>query len=140
MKYNLVAILIILSFLITNKVLTKVEAEHYVAPTPKTFESEINRLAIKYNKPVNVAKEVIRCEGLLYKTSGNNKNYDKDGNVWSTDIGWWQLNDYYHKESAKRLGLDINNEWDNLEYGFILWTKEGLKPWKASEPCWSKSI
>lgn len=140
MRYIYLSIFILSCFLITNKVLSEQKAEHYVAPVPKTFESEINRLALKYNKSPLIAKAVIKCEGLAYKEKGNHRNLDKNGMLWSTDIGWWQINDYYHKIPAMKLGLDINNEWDNLEYGFILWSQQGLAPWSASKNCWSKSI
>ena len=108
--------------------------------TLKTFDTEITRLAQKYGKSEKVARAVIKCEGQMYKARGNNINYDKLGNAWSKDIGWWQINDYWHEASAMDLGLDIHNEFDNLEYGFILWSEQGLKPWSASQYCWQPLI
>ena len=83
----------------------------------------------------NLARKIIKCEGQAYKTIGNNENYH-NGKVWSTDIGWWQINDYYHEKNALDMGLDIHNEWDNLEYGFILLSRDGTRHWTASKKCW----
>jgi len=105
--------------------------------TPKTFDSEVSRLAKKYKQNEQLARNIITCEGIAYKNLGNNKNY-LNGVLWSTDIGWWQINNYYHEKSANKLGLDIYNDWDNLEYGFILLSEQGVAPWSASKHCWSK--
>lgn len=110
--------------------------EVYQAPIERTYQTEFSRLAKKYNQNPVLAQRIIDCEGLAYKRIGNNKNY-RNGVMWSTDIGWWQINDYYHEQNALKLGLDIHNEWDNLEYGFILMSEQGTSPWNASKSCWS---
>ena len=86
-----------------------------------------------------LAIAVIHCEGARYKKVGNNKNY-RDGVHWSTDIGWFQINDYYHDAHARVLKLDIHNDRHNIIYGVWLMSKEGTTPWKASEKCWKKLI
>lgn len=140
--YFITVLILSISF---NKLLVDAEVEHYIAPPQiakktivKTFDSEVHRLALKYKQNETLARDIIRCEGLMYQTKGNNKNYDKNGLWWSTDLGWWQINDFYHLASAKKLGFNINNEWDNLEYGFILLSQKGTAPWSASAYCWSK--
>lgn len=105
----------------------------------KTLDSEINRLSIKYNVSSSTAKAIISCESSMY-AKAINENVDKDGIVWSRDYGWWQVNDYYHEDTMTKLGLDIYDQWDSLEYGFILLKSQGTKPWKASLQCWSKLI
>lgn len=102
----------------------------------KNFDVEIRYLAKKYNQDEQLARKIIDCEGKAYKSVGNNKNYDKNGNVWSTDVGYWQINNYYNEKYANGLGLDIYNEWDNLEFGFIMLSELGTKPWNASRYCW----
>jgi len=104
----------------------------------KTFDSEVTRLALKYGQSEKLARKIISCEGKLYKVRGNNINYTKSGVAWSVDVGWWQINDYYHKKTAIKRGLNIYNEWDNLEYGFWLLKTQGTPPWSASKKCWSK--
>lgn len=103
---------------------------------PVTFDGLVDKLAVKYGQNVALAKAVIKCESSSdHSRKGFNYN---DGKLWSTDVGYWQLNDYYHQEAAKKLGFDIYDWKGNLEYGFLLMKNEGLKPWEASRHCWSK--
>lgn len=103
----------------------------------RTLTSEINRLSIKYKVSSTTATNIIKCESSMYGKAIN-ENIDKDGNVWSRDYGPMQVNDYYHKETMQKLGLDIYNQWDSLEYGFMLLAKNGTSDWNASRSCWSK--
>lgn len=105
----------------------------------KTLDSEIDRLAIKYNVSSSTVRAVAKCESQMYGNAVNH-NRDSNGVIWSTDKGYLQINDYYHQEPMRKLGLDIDNEWDSLEYGFMLMANQGLKPWSASRHCWSKLI
>lgn len=106
---------------------------------PRTLDSEINRLTVKYSIDKNLAYAIMSCESSL-KPEARNVNFDKANTAWSADIGYWQINDYFHKSRMNDLGLDINNQWDNLEYGFILLKASGTQPWSASKGCWSKLI
>jgi len=105
----------------------------------KTLEGEIDRLSIKYNVASSTSRAIITCESQMY---GSAINYNRlpDGTVWSEDRFYFQINDYYHKDTMTRLGLDYYNEWDSLEYGFILLSTQGRSPWNASSGCWSKLI
>jgi hypothetical protein len=105
----------------------------------KTLDSEINRLSIKYNVSSTTAKAIITCESSMYPKAIN-ENVDENGIVWSKDYGWFQVNDYFHEATMTKLGLDIHDQWDSLEYGFMLLKSQGVKPWKASSKCWSKLI
>ena len=105
----------------------------------KTIDSEINRLSIKYSIATSTAYGIIYCESRMY---GSAVNYNRlsDGSIWSEDRGAFQINDYFHKDTMTKLGLDYYNEFDSLEYGFILLHSQGLTPWNASKGCWSKLI
>lgn len=105
----------------------------------KTLESEIDRLSLKYNVASSTAYAIIKCESQMYGSVVNN-NLNPDGSIWSTDRFHFQINDYYHKETMTKLGLDYYDEWDSLEYGFILLSTQGRQPWNASKKCWSKLI
>jgi len=125
----------------------KVVAPEIIIPEPKpvvvikSFDSEVHRLAVKYGVSESLSREIIRCEGEAYKTKGNNQNISNTtGQVWSEDVGYWQINNYYHQVPAKALGFDIYDDWDNLEYGFRLLATQGTKPWKASQYCWGHII
>lgn len=108
-------------------------------PAPKTLDGEIDRLAIKYEVSSSTIRAVAKCESSLYGNA-NNKNIDSSGRVWSQDWGYLQVNDYYHEQTMANMGLDIHNEWDSLEYGFMLMKSQGLQPWSASRHCWSKLL
>lgn len=103
--------------------------------TPKTLDTEITRLSGEYGISESLARKIIDCEGKIY---GNvdNKNY-RNGVHWSTDVGPWQINDFYHKARMDSLGLNIYDKYDNLEFGFMLLREQGTKPWSASKHCWN---
>jgi len=109
--------------------------ETSVATPEKTTITEINRLSTKYGVDKELITAIISCEGGF---DGNavHKNLTASGEVWSLDYGPLQINDYYQADTMARLGLDITNQWDSLEYGFILFTKQGSSPWSASRKCW----
>jgi len=106
---------------------------------PKTIDSEIDRLSIKYGVASSTVRAVAKCESSLYGGAVN-ENKLADGTVWSRDYFYLQINDYYHKEPMTRLGLDFYNQWDSLEYGIRMMSEQGLQPWSASKLCWSKLI
>ena len=84
-----------------------------------------------------LAKHIMQCESSHYGGAVNH-NRREDGTIWSTDVGHWQVNDYYHEEAAANMGLDIHDTLENITYGFHLLT-DGNDPsyyWGASEYCW----
>lgn len=103
-----------------------------------SLSTEIVTLASEYHQDPVLAAKIISCESRAYGAAAIHDNIDSHGNVWSTDIGPWQINDYYHKARAESMGLNIYNTVDNLRYGFILMDEQGTAPWKASKYCWSK--
>ena len=117
----------------------KTSEDEEIKITEKTLDGEIDRLSVKYGVSSSTVRAVSRCESSMYG-SALNQNLDKQGNVWSTDYGYLQVNDYFHKVNMQKLGLDIENEWDSLEYGFMLMKEQGLQPWSASKTCWINKI
>lgn len=84
-----------------------------------------------------VMQEIARCE------SGN-RQFNDDGSVLrgvinSKDVGRFQINEYYHLEQSKKLGMDIYT-WDgNTEYAMWLYENKGTIPWNWSKKCWGLS-
>ena len=106
-----------------------------VVLTPeRTLDSEIDRLAIKYNVASSTARSIIYCESRMYG-SAVNINRLPDGTPWSEDRGPFQINDYYHKATMENLGLNYYDQYDSLEYGFMLLSSQGVGPWYASYKC-----
>ena len=122
---------------------TVVKIEEPIEPIKYTPEAHITAMATKYGQNEFLAKEIMRCEGLAYAISrgippseARHYNYTASGTLWSIDVGRWQINDYYHAAAAKKLGLDIYDDYDNIEYGFYLLKTQGTAPWSASRYCW----
>jgi len=106
--------------------------------TDWTFDTFVHHLALKYGQDEELARKIIACESQ-YKQGNTHKNLQEDGTVWSTDWGYWQINDYWHLDEAKSQGYDIRYNWQhNLEYGFKMLKSEGTTPWNASKYCWNK--
>lgn len=71
------------------------------------------------------------------------KQFNSDGTVHrgvqnNKDVGIMQINEYYHLETAKKLGYDIHTIKGNLLYGKYLYEHQGTTPWNWSKFMWSK--
>lgn len=99
----------------------------------KTVIHEVVLLAEKYNQDPFTALAVIKCES---KFSPWASHLNING---TRDYSYFQVNSTHRKE-ALEYGLDITDPQDNLEYGMMLLTREGLTPWKSSRPCWENSV
>ena len=114
-----------------------------LTPILRTPDTHITAMAKKYGQSEWLAREIMRCEGVAYAiahdippSEARHYNYTDDGVLWSVDVGRWQINDHYHVAAAAALGLNIYDDYDNIEYGFYLLQKEGTQPWLASQYCW----
>lgn len=135
-------LIVLLTTIIAARIITSQAAEfptvsftfvptiHYSSPI--TVQSEVHRLSLKYGQNEQLVEKIIACEGRMYPK--NTLHYNTNGTV---DKGPLQINSV-HTAEMEKLGLDINNWQDSLEYGFILLKEEGLSPWSASKTCWSK--
>lgn len=114
------------------------------APVVEKTETEVpNNIGLEKkvreffkNDPLLV--DVARCESHFrqYDTDGESLR----GKANSADIGLMQINEYYHAEKAKKMGLDIHTVEGNLAYAKYLYDKEGAQPWKSSSKCWAKNV
>ncbi len=80
---------------------------------------------------------VAKCESHFRQYSPDGSVYR--GRVNNKDVGVMQINEYYHADTAKKLGIDIYSVKGNVEYARYLYEKSGTQPWDSSSPCWSKS-
>jgi hypothetical protein len=102
------------------------------AHEPLTLEEYVRKLFA--DKPI--LAEIAKCESQF-------THFDKKGNVIRgkvnpKDVGVMQINEDYHDETAKKLGLDIRTIEGNLAYATWLFEKYGSKPWVHSSKCWKK--
>ncbi|MBX2866886.1 hypothetical protein KTR10_02950 [Candidatus Kaiserbacteria bacterium] len=82
--------------------------------------------------------QVARCESTFRHTLADGSVLR--GKVDSADTGVMQINKRYHGETAEKLGLDLENIYDNMAYARYLYETQGTQPWSASSPCWSPTI
>lgn len=78
--------------------------------------------------------EVARCESTFRHSNTEGKVIRGRYNRY--DIGVMQINELYHADTAKELGLDLYDINGNLAYARWLYEREGLLPWKSSSKCW----
>ncbi len=129
----IVAVIIVFSLLfIPNKTSYKIKTE-------TVFAEEVKE---EIEKPIYlpaIMEKIAWCESKLNQEA-RNKNYQINAKgesyIWSTDIGVFQINDYFHLKKSKELGLDIFEEKDNIKYAMLLYEKNGTKDWIASSHCW----
>lgn len=101
-------------------------------PTSKELEAK----AKEYFKNDPILVEIARCESSF-------RHLTEDGNVLrgkvnKGDVGLMQINEYYHADTAEKLGLDLETLEGNMAYAKYLYNREGGQPWKASSNCWDK--
>lgn len=88
----------------------------------------------KHFESYSVMAEIARCESRF-------RHFGKDGDIIrgeinSADVGVMQINEYYHKKIADKLGISLYTLEGNIEYAKYLFEKEGTAPWLASSKCW----
>jgi hypothetical protein len=112
----------------------EIKAEDYA---PITDTKQVQRFVTDYFKDTPILAQIARCESQY-------RQYDKQGNVLrgvanSYDVGVMQINEMYHLETAKKLGIDIYSIEGNAAYAQYLYEREGAKPWMSSSACWAKT-
>tara|TARA_B100000745_G_scaffold107052_1_gene68512 strand:- start:2744 stop:3148 length:405 start_codon:yes stop_codon:yes gene_type:complete len=92
----------------------------------------------EYFADIPVMIQVARCESTFRHTLADGTVLR--GRVDNRDTGVMQINTYYHGDTAAKLGLDLENIYDNMAYARDLYERQGTQPWSASAPCWSRTI
>ena len=102
------------------------------------YSNLITAMAALADVDADLALRIIACESN-FVADATNDNYLEDGTLWSTDWGYWQINDYYHLGTAQEMNLSIiDSPLDNLLFGFLLLKRDGaMQHWSASSPCWN---
>jgi len=88
------------------------------------------------DEPVLV--QIAKCESRFRHYDKNGKPLRGEQNRF--DLGVMQINELYHGDQAKKLGLDLSSIGDNMAYARYLYEKEGTQPWSSSASCWDKGI
>lgn len=110
----------------------KIEMIEVVQP-----ELTVREYIEKYFSDIPVMIQIARCESQFRQHDKTGKTLV--GKVNSGDKGVMQINEYYHLEKAKSLGLDIHTIEGNTAYARYLFERQGVQPWISSSPCWKKT-
>lgn len=100
---------------------------------PVTLEEYVR----DYFENTPVLAEIAKCESH-FRHLGTSGRVIR-GEVTTEDVGVMQINEFYHEERAKMLGLDLHTLDGNLAYAKWLYRKEGTVPWSSSSRCWQKA-
>ena len=100
--------------------------------------SSVENIVKNYFADTPLLAEVARCESTF-------RHIDAEGNlirgtVNKADVGVMQINEYYHLESAKKLGYNLHNIEGNMAFAKYLYERYGAEPWSASQPCWGPKV
>ncbi|OHA35635.1 MAG: hypothetical protein A2W65_04355 [Candidatus Taylorbacteria bacterium RIFCSPLOWO2_02_50_13] len=104
-----------------------------LADRPLTLEQYVR----EYFRDTPILAEIAQCESR-FRHLGKGGVVLR-GKMTVEDLGVMQINEFYHEDTAKTLGLDLHTLDGNLAYAKWLYTKEGLTPWLSSSKCWKKS-
>lgn len=101
-------------------------------------EGDTERIVRTYFRDIPVMIQIARCESTFRHTLADGSVLR--GRVDNADTGVMQINRRYHEATADKLGLDLNDIYDNMEYARYLYEKQGTQPWNASAPCWAGTL
>jgi len=96
------------------------------------IEKDLSSVTLNFQeleKKYRLLEKIMNCESSVRNITGNLA-------VVGKDFSYFQINSYFHKERALKMGLDIKDPFDNILYAVWLFNKRGTRPWKASQHCW----
>jgi hypothetical protein len=110
---------------------TAVRTAAAVTTAHTTVEKEVRA----YFKDAPILAEIAYCESEFEQVDPATGQV-KRGWQNPADIGVMQINVHYHGATAKAMGLDLDNLYDNMAFARYLYDREGTRPWNASKYCW----
>ncbi len=101
-----------------------------------SFDTE--KIVRSYFRDIPVMIEVARCESAF-------RHQLEDGSILKgrvdpADTGVMQINKRYHQSTADAMNLNLEDIYHNMAYARHLYETQGIQPWSASAPCWSKTL
>jgi len=91
----------------------------------------------EYFKDLPVMQEIAFCESTFRQFGADGQPLR--GHVNGADVGVMQINEYYHADTAGKLGFNLETIDGNMGYARYLYDTQGVAPWIHSKPCWSKT-
>ncbi len=109
-----------------------------VATKEVTSVENTETIVREYFADIPVMISVARCESTFRHTLADGSVLR--GKVDARDTGVMQINLGYHGATTAKLGLDMENIYDNMAYARHLYETQGVQPWSASRPCWGNTL
>ncbi|MDO8518237.1 MAG: hypothetical protein Q7S26_03035 [bacterium] len=103
------------------------------APQAQTLKEYV----VEYFADQPIMVDIAQCESHFRQFNKNGAVYRGTKN--NQDVGVMQINEHYHLDTAKKMGIDIYTIPGNVAYARYLFEKEGTVPWASSEACWGKT-
>ena len=100
--------------------------------------SNTENIVRTYFRDIPVMIQVARCESTFRHTLADGSVLR--GRVDPRDTGVMQINKGYHEQAALKMGLDVDDIYDNMAYARHLYETQGVQPWSASSPCWGQTL
>lgn len=130
-----------------NLLIALVVAAGILTPAATVAAPSHEETEIKEEKILTVEESVIDefgAESKMYyvaQCESHHNQFNVDGSVLRgrvnpQDVGVFQINEFYHLEESKKLGMDIHTTAGNIDYARHLYDTQGLSPWVWSRPCW----
>lgn len=98
--------------------------------SPKKVEAAVKA----YFKDIPLMADIAQCESHYHQYASNGNIYR--GSINTSDVGVMQINEKYHLQTSKKMGLDIYTLKGNMAYARYLYTSQGSEPWISSSACW----
>lgn len=114
------------------------ENKEYIEKTVSLSSNQVEQTVREYFADIPIMAEIARCESTYRHYLPNGEVLR--GKVDNDDTGVMQINTRYHQKTADKLGLDLENIYDNMAYARNLYERKGTQPWSASAPCWGNHL
>lgn len=111
----------------------EVSPTHQIIATSSPVVISTGKKSLPVGLP-SVFKKIAWCES-------KNMQFNRDGTVHRgvqnrQDVGKYQINEHYHLEASRALGIDIYTTEGNTEYAYRLYKANGTRDWNWSKWCW----
>lgn len=121
----------------TDSTNTSSEVKQVTKQPSKNYNADVESKVREYFADIPLMAEISKCESHY-------RQFENDGSIFrgkvnDQDVGAMQINEYYHKDRATKLGYNLRTLEGNMAYARLLYQEQGGQPWVSSSPCWKKS-
>ena len=126
-----------LTIALSTVLTTGVPASQAQKPAPAPISAPVQTVREQveaYFADIPIMVRIAGCESHF-------RQFETDGSVFRgeenhLDVGVMQINEHYHLDTAKGMGLDLHTIDGNMQYARYLYQHEGTAPWISSAYCW----